>query len=101
MKRILLISIVFTLTLVLLSSCAKVNQTQTTDINIRIGNQSNEPDNSAPTVTSEAEKTPLNEATTNRAWSRVLVFVIGIPLSIIGIVTLYIVVREVRKRRIP
>ena len=85
--------------LILLQFIFSACQTQVADIRVTIGNQTNEADSSESSEASEPDQTPSCNDDNGRAWPSILLFIIGIPLSAIGIFTLYIFFREVRKRK--
>ena len=97
MKRVFLIAIAFVFAIAVFASCATVDTTQTTDVRITIGGQPIEPDSQE--TTAAAEQSPAGSSANSRAWPNVLLLVLGIPLSLIGILTLFVFAREVRKRK--
>ena len=100
MKRILLSSIILLiLTLVFLTSCATATSNMHTEVNVNVGNQPIvAEDQVTTTISGTGQEQPSDDEST-RTWFNVLIFVIGIPLSVLGLISLYIFIREIRKRK--
>ncbi|MCL2190317.1 MAG: hypothetical protein FWC16_14945 [Defluviitaleaceae bacterium] len=95
MKQKIFLGVVLTFLLLLLASCATV--TVTNEANLRVGNQSSNYETEA--ISTTAQLTADNDMQ-NRSWANRIVFIVGIPLSVLGVITLIIIIREVHKRKI-
>ena len=95
MKRLYFIFGFFLLFLMNLTSCANVETTTITDVTVRVGRHVHD-------VTNYDELLPLTEQAipndSSRSWLFIIALVVGIPLSAVGIITVYIFIREARKR---
>ena len=95
MKRILLVGIVFALTLGLLVSCNR-NDITITGGDIIIGGQQQNESSTYVAQPTALEQSPINDNTSNLSGLTWLLLIAGIPLSILGIITLYALAKKIK-----
>ena len=100
MKLVLLLSVIFALAFSLFTSCAH-SVAEGGNATVIIGGQ--QQDEVDPNVAQPATpaQSLIEDAAPGRTWLHLLLLILGIPLSIIGVITLYVIFRDpagLRKR---
>ena len=93
MKQVLLLSVVFALALGMFTSCAH-SVAEGGDATIVFGGQ--QQDEGATNVAQPAtpEQSQIDDTASSSTWIHWLLLILGVPLSIVGVITLYVIFRD-------
>jgi len=101
MKRKLCACILFSLILVFIAACGGEGGS-VGDITINIGGQTGSGDVGVgviPTPEAETAQSPADDSAATPTWVFILIAVVGLPLSVVGIWSVFVIVKTIRSRR--